>query len=939
MRSNKQSFVVRIAEKLIKQLKQGTAPWQKPWRAGNPDHFLPINPTTGNHYRGINTLVLMSEDRTDKRWMTYKQATAMGAQVRKGEQGTAIQYWKTTEQINKLDQYGKPVKDEQGKPIKVTVKLERPKMFMATVFNAEQIDGLPPQEIVMPDWNPSERGEQILNASTVTIKHIERNKAFYRQSTDTIHLPVKAQFSSSDAYYATALHELGHSTGHANRLNRDLSHPFGSEGYAKEELRAEIASMMLGDELKIGHDPEQHVAYVQSWINVLENDPQEIFRAAADAEKIKEFVLALEQKQEIQQDTTLDIATTQQGNEASIPDLASTTTLNFELSQELYKLAGLNKSQIHNLELIAESKRFLQRGSILNDEFSEMTQKRLGFTLPDDWSGKVRVEEKVMLGDSLNVVSVDPTGTDPQLWGVYAFCENNTVQWLVDFTVKHQADQLANQIQLIDAIGDTDMYQTTIKLTKMQEALIRNNPDSTIRLIQAAEAVRKEAEEIAQLATEPGNQPRTYLIVPYAEKDQAKKAGARWDTKAKSWYIHELSDMTEIRQWLPENQSTEQNSTLTPEVEFTEALRSQGCIVPSPQEVKMNGQKQRIQVEGDQGSEKSGFYVAHLDGRPAGYIMNNRTGEEIKWKAKGYSFTTYEKAKLYADAAIKQQERKAIETERHDTIAQSVADLLKTAPFADRDHPYIQEKQIRSENLLQVPQDAAKLPNNSMIKIGQDWNESKQLRKDYPDHIVLTAGDLLIPAQDVNNTTWTVQTINSTGSKMFAAGGKKESHFVVTIGLGSSVDALKDLPAIVISEGYATADTLSQVLQYPTVAAFDSGNLKSVAEQLHQKYPDKAIIIAGDDDIKNKINVGREKAQEAAEAVGGTAIFPTFAPKEQIEKGLSDFNDLANKSVLSKDTVWRQVAPIVAIKVKTIQHTNTQSRSQAKPSSRKAASR
>ena len=298
-----------------------------------------------------------------------------------------------------------------------------------------------------------------------------------------------------------------------------------------------------------------------------------------------------------------------------------------------------------------------------------------------------------------------------------------------------------------------------------------------------------------------------------------------------------------------------------------------------------------------------------------------------------------QKAKLHANAAIKQQERRAIETERHNNISKLITDLLKVAPFAELDHPYLQEKQIRPENLLQVPQDAAKLPNDSMIKIGQNWNESKQLREQYPDHIVLTAGDLLIPAQDVNNKTWTVQAINSTGSKMFATGGKKESHFVVTGGLEGGVDALKDSPAIVIAEGYATADTLSQELNYPTVAAFDSGNLKSVAEQLHQKYPDKAIIIAGDDDIKNEKNVGREKAQEAAEAVGGTAIFPTFAPKEQIEKGLSDFNDLTNKSVLSKDTVWRQVAPIVAIKVKTIQHTNTQSRSQAKPSSRKAASR
>ena len=103
----------------------------------------------------------------------------------------------------------------------------------------------------------------------------------------SITLPERDQFASADGYYATALHEVGHATGHPSRLNRqDLGHPFGSEAYAREELRAEIASLMLGEQLGIGHDPGQHSAYVASWIRALENDPREIFRAAADAEKI-----------------------------------------------------------------------------------------------------------------------------------------------------------------------------------------------------------------------------------------------------------------------------------------------------------------------------------------------------------------------------------------------------------------------------------------------------------------------------------------------------------------------------------------------------------------------------------------------------------------------------------------------------------------------------
>lgn len=290
----KKPFHETVAEKLIEQLQEGTAPWQKPWRAGDAGSFLPMNPITGKRYKGINAIQLMSQGFDDQRWMTYKQAASADAQVRKGEKGTPIQYWKFREEQTKTDAAGKPVVDAAGEPVKVSIELERPKVFFATVFNAMQIDGLaplPPRP--MQDWVAHERAEQILASSGAVIHYGEQDRAFYHVTTDSIHLPEKSQFVTADAFYATALHELGHWTGHATRLARDLAHPFGSEGYAKEELRAEIASMILGDELGIGHDPAQHAAYVRSWIKLLRNDPLEIFRAAADAERIQSHVLGL----------------------------------------------------------------------------------------------------------------------------------------------------------------------------------------------------------------------------------------------------------------------------------------------------------------------------------------------------------------------------------------------------------------------------------------------------------------------------------------------------------------------------------------------------------------------------------------------------------------------------------------------------------------------
>ncbi|WP_349618271.1 ArdC family protein [Azotobacter salinestris] len=269
-----------VAEKLIEQLKQGTAPWQRPWSASRSRSWMPMNPVSGKRYQGLNLLQLMLQDREDPRWMSYKQAEALGAQVRQGEQGTRIRCPRTIRQDGTLEDAEWKIQGFRHR----------------TVFNAEQIDGLPKLKRRRQSWLPSRRAERILQASGARIRHIPGNEAYYRPATDTITLPERYQFATADRYYATLLHELGHWTGHASRLARDLSGAFGTEDYAREELRAEIASMILGDGLRIGHDPSQHLAYVDSWIRVLQNDPGEILHAAHAAEQILRFILTLEQQ-------------------------------------------------------------------------------------------------------------------------------------------------------------------------------------------------------------------------------------------------------------------------------------------------------------------------------------------------------------------------------------------------------------------------------------------------------------------------------------------------------------------------------------------------------------------------------------------------------------------------------------------------------------------
>jgi antirestriction protein ArdC/phage/plasmid primase-like uncharacterized protein len=295
-------FARRLAEKLIGQLKDGTSAWQKPWTDGQV--FSPYNPTTGNRYRGVNIVALMATDFPDPRWMTYKQAQKQGWQVKRGGKSTQIQHWIWEEERVRLGRNGQPELDGQGKPIKELVRLEQPKVIFAAVFNAQQIEGIPALEPKRHlDWNPIEQAEKLLKASNARIQHSAQGGAFYRLATDTIHLPNQDRFSNAGDYYSTALHELGHWTGHPERLDRDLRNPFGSTDYAREELRAEIASLIVGSELGIGYDPSRHASYVDHWIQILTESPKEILYAAADAERISEYILRIDEQKQGKQET------------------------------------------------------------------------------------------------------------------------------------------------------------------------------------------------------------------------------------------------------------------------------------------------------------------------------------------------------------------------------------------------------------------------------------------------------------------------------------------------------------------------------------------------------------------------------------------------------------------------------------------------------------
>lgn len=289
-----------VAEKLIDQLQKGTSPFQQPWTEDTgPAFSIPFNPTTGKNYRGMNALWLAMQPYEDPRWMTLKQANTLNLKIPKDTKATMITFWKNTEERPMLDAAGQQVKDENGRAKKESIRLEKPVSANAWVFNAEQVPAILPLKETLQkfrpnyEWSPVERAEAILAASKAQIK-FGGNEAYYAPKPDFIQLPEKRQFPTATQFYATALHELGHWTGHETRLNRIQSGDFGSPEYAREELRAEIASLMLGSETGIGHCFGQHAAYVDNWIKALKEDPYELYRASSDAQKITDFVMDIE---------------------------------------------------------------------------------------------------------------------------------------------------------------------------------------------------------------------------------------------------------------------------------------------------------------------------------------------------------------------------------------------------------------------------------------------------------------------------------------------------------------------------------------------------------------------------------------------------------------------------------------------------------------------
>ena len=283
-----------ITDQIVQKLEQGFIPWHRPWSAYGPAASY----VTRKPYRGVNALLLNILAYEKPYYLTFKQAKDLGGMVKKGSKAVPVVYWNFVFRHAKTKE---KLSEQQARRLPADKVVKTAFLKYYNVFNVEQIDGIEldiPEIQVRPENQVLDDCEAIVQAmpNAPRIEHSDPRKAFYAPIQDYVNIPERKFFDSSEFFYQTLFHEITHSTGHQSRLNRpevtELN-SFGSADYSKEELVAELGASFLCGQTGIQCEPtlENSAAYIQSWLNKLQNDKRLIMEAAAKAQKAVDYIL------------------------------------------------------------------------------------------------------------------------------------------------------------------------------------------------------------------------------------------------------------------------------------------------------------------------------------------------------------------------------------------------------------------------------------------------------------------------------------------------------------------------------------------------------------------------------------------------------------------------------------------------------------------------
>lgn len=353
---------------------------------------------------------------------------------------------------------------------------------------------------------------------------------------------------------------------------------------------------------------------------------------------------------------------------------------------------------------------------------------------------------------------------------------------------------------------------------------------------------------------------KTYLAIPFAEKDAAKAAGAFWDKKAKAWFAKGAEVPEGLKKFLPANQP--EPSQEDPRAAFAQFLAGNGAVLDRAP--IMDGKWHRVALAGD-GKETNATYRGFLDGVPNGQFKNFKGDRApMQWIGKSEELSPEERQRLSAEAAQAKEVRECKRVEDQEAAAKRAFGIwtnLKTWA-TPKNCPYLRKKQVRGYG----------------VKLAED-------------------GRMVVPLRDDTGRIWSLQFVGD--EKLYLKHGRKD-------GLYHTIDPDKGLEkahkqggklTVIVGEGYATCADVHKVTKLPTIVAFDGDNLLATAKAVRERYPAANILIAADDDhhlpkrtppLPNK---GQKCAWAAAEAVGGKVLAPSFTPAEK-HSGATDWNDL-----------------------------------------------
>ena len=917
-----EKYCEKIGEKLIKQIESGTAPWQRPWKTG----FGPCNGSTLKCYNGMNQLALsMAASEAgyeDPRWLTYKQAQAMGAQVKKGERGTQIWRPILEREVIKRDENGQPVLGEDGNPIKVKEKLEKPYKVYFTVFNAQQIDKMPPLperlKTKIPEWESNRHAENILQASGAKIVHKPSDRAFYNSGTDTITLPDKGQFQTQSGYYSVALHELGHWTGHASRLNRKLGNKFGSEDYAKEELRAEISSLMLEQAIGLEHNVENHASYVQSWIRALKDDPEEIYRACKDAGKIRNFVLSFDQTLTLEEKQALGLSTEEDA--LSLDDLTpeEQQVLDNDLAQVARQQVAPEVQQPENTAIY--KKEYAKVGEMIalftktpeeEEEALKLGASRMlvsrqhphGCLLPPDkdiapfeqWTEKRyflnvehtdNMQEEIGLSNNLLTLGAKrdefynwyvPDGIDLKPFDQWLLKEEQVLDKTVtpepEVTISEVAERNTpltmtyKDKDIVKALGakfnpaEKQWYVPKGESLAPFEKWLKPQEQQAVAAMKAPQDTpTQQAPATAEPPTpEKLAERKTYLALPYEECQSGKKLGAKWDPKEKLWYVPEGKDLKPFEKWMPKLSERATIDLENARGSLKDAIERMGGVVPAGHPRMEINRFHRIPADGAPHGQDFAYSIKEKpDGTPVAYLKNWRTGETAVHSL-GKTFTKHMSLSDQALAAQQRHQQKEDLTQQYTQTAEEVQKRFSHLEPITKTTAYMARKGIEVSHV-----------SPGGVKKDEKYDA------------------LVVPAYDLDGKQWTSQTIYDSGEKRFAKDSKKLGCCYVFGGKDcGNPKHLKEASNIILCEGFATAASLFKAAPNGTavVVAFDVGNMETVAKEIAQRYPQTPKLIAADDDYAKTLtggkNVGREKGEQIAKEIGAACIVPAFKPEQR----------------------------------------------------------